>query len=126
MKHVFFFLLGLGLIFPFHLSAQSQGVKLGSGSELAQLLTLKNKMTKKNAFGDRYKIQLGSFSSMKSAEEVKEQFEAQFDGFPAELKYESPNYKVWVGNFTTRLSADRVYLKLKEEFKSAFVFKPTS
>ena len=38
--------------------------------------------------------------------------------------FETPNYKVRVGNFRTRLEADRGLVKVQKEFKSAFVFKP--
>lgn len=90
------------------------------------LLELNARMIKSNKIGHRYKVQLGSFSSMKSAEKIKSQFESEYRGFPVQLQYESPNYKVWVGDFTSRLAADRVFLKIKRNYKSAFVFRPSA
>ena len=40
------------------------------------------------------------------------------------MRFETPNYKIWIGNFKTRLEADRALLLIKKKFYSAFVFKP--
>ena len=40
------------------------------------------------------------------------------------MKFETPNYKVWVGNFETRLEADRALRRIKRKFANAFIFKP--
>jgi hypothetical protein len=42
----------------------------------------------------------------------------------SKLVYETPNYKIWVGNFRTRLEADRALVKVKSKFPTAFIFKP--
>jgi hypothetical protein len=39
------------------------------------------------------------------------------------LSYESPEWKVRVGNYKTRLEADRALLKFKEKFTGAIVFE---
>lgn len=92
--------------------------------QIEELLSLKADLTKKNKLGGRYKIQLGSYRSMENAQKIKEEFEEEFSNFPVSLEYESPNYKVWVGDFTSRLAAERAFLKFKEDFKSSFIFKP--
>ena len=43
---------------------------------------------------------------------------------PSILEFETPNYKIWVGNFRNKLEADRTLLKVQKEFPNAFVFKP--
>lgn len=112
------------------LFAQNDGgngnVNLKEDSRIPELMELKAELTRKNRMGGRYKIQLGSFSSIESAEQTIKKFEKEYEEYPAQLEYESPNYKVWVGDFTSRLSAERAFIKLKKEFKSAFVFKPNS
>ena len=40
----------------------------------------------------------------------------------AKIKYESPNYKVWVGDYITKIEADKNLLKLREFFPQAFIF----
>jgi len=44
--------------------------------------------------------------------------------YRSSLEYETPNYKIWVGNFRSRLEADRALVKVKRKFTSAFIFKP--
>ncbi|WP_026754043.1 SPOR domain-containing protein [Sediminibacter sp. Hel_I_10] len=72
---------------------------------------------------DLYKIQL-DFGSRSEAEALKSKFLNEFSEWPAEMVYETPNYKVWVGNFSTRLEADIALMKIKKSFTKAMVFEP--
>ena len=60
----------------------------------------------------------------KGAEKAKANFNMAFYPIPSDLVFETPNYKVWVGNFRSRLEADRSLVKVQKEFQNAFVFKP--
>ena len=72
---------------------------------------------------DLYKIQL-DFGSRSEAMALRQKFESTFSQWPSELVYETPNYKVWVGNFNTRLEADIALLKIKKKFSKAIMFEP--
>lgn|SRR5699024_1426519 len=123
----FVFILGMCLLlFSNKITAQNQTSGVENNATLEELLSLQAEMVKNNKIGNRYKIQIGSFTAISKAEEIKSKFEKKHKDLPVQLLYESPNYKVWVGDFTSRLAADRVFLKLKKEYKSAFVFKPNS
>ena len=41
-----------------------------------------------------------------------------------ELIYETPNYKVWIGDFYTQLEADKKLLMIKKKYPEAFIFRP--
>lgn len=124
-KSLWFF--GVFLVFFWSgINAQSADLKIKEDPKMQELLALNAKMVKSNKIGHRYKIQLGSFSSLNKAEEIKSKFESSYRNLPVQVLYESPNYKVWAGDFTSRLAADRVFLKLKKDYKSAFVFKPNN
>ena len=60
----------------------------------------------------------------KNLEMIKEEYVKLFDDSTATVIYETPNYKVWVGNFFTRLEADKSLLKVRKKYKSAFIFRP--
>lgn len=124
MKNTIQLFLVMFFVVQLSVSAQNAAVNLDESSKIDELIELKSKLTQENKLGNRYKIQLGSFSSMKSAEEVLKKFKSEYAELPADLEYEAPNYKVWVGDFTSRLAAERVFLKMKKKYKSAFVFKP--
>ena len=55
---------------------------------------------------------------------IKEEYVKLFDDSTATMIYETPNYKVWIGNFFTRLEADKSLLKIRKKYKSAFIFRP--
>ena len=38
--------------------------------------------------------------------------------------YETPNYKIWVGNFYNQLEADKKLIEIRKKFRSAFIFRP--
>jgi len=38
--------------------------------------------------------------------------------------YETPNYKIWVGNFFNQLEADKQLMDIRKKFRSAFIFRP--
>jgi hypothetical protein len=40
------------------------------------------------------------------------------------MVYETPNYKIWIGNFRSRLEADKALIKIKKKYINAFIFKP--
>jgi hypothetical protein len=110
---VFFF----GFIF-----CEAQNSELNT-KKIDSLLTLKKEMINNNDIKSFYTIQL--FSGKKNgAEEVKKNFDTKAYEYKATIKYETPNYKVWVGMFRTKLYADKAYEEVKKDFPNALVLKP--
>jgi hypothetical protein len=99
--------------------AQQGNVTVDQDSDITKLLEYKKDVKTVNL----YKIQL-DFGSRAKAESLKIEFQNEFSEWPAEMVYETPNYKVWVGNFSTRLEADIALLKIKKSFTKAMVFEP--
>ena len=89
--------------------------------EIDAVMNKKIQYNKHHPFGDGFKIQLYNGSESK-AYEFKNDYELEFNEV-AELSYESPEWKVRVGNFTSRLEADRALLTIKEKFRSAIVLE---
>jgi len=91
---------------------------------IQELLVLKAKMVENNELNERYKIQLFYGSNLSEANKVKDEFERKHKEWPSNIVFETPNYKVWIGDFRTRLEAERAFIELKRDFKSAIIFKP--
>lgn len=91
---------------------------------IQELLVLKAKMIENNQLNERYKIQLFYGSNLNEANKVKARYESLFNEWDSDIVFETPNYKVWVGNFRNRLEAERAFARLHDEFKSAIIFKP--
>lgn len=91
---------------------------------IQELVVLKAKMVENNTLNERYKIQLFYGSNLSEANKVKKEFDKEYKEWPSNIVFETPNYKVWIGDFRTRLEAERAFIQLKKDFKSAIIFKP--
>lgn len=106
-----------------HGFAQQGTVTINQEKKIATLLEIKKELNKNENDSDRYKIQIYNGQRTGANAAIKE-FREAFSDWPSMDIYEPPNFKVWVGNFTTRLEADRALKKIKSKFPSAFIFKP--
>ncbi|WP_345275096.1 SPOR domain-containing protein [Litoribaculum gwangyangense] len=104
--------------------AQQQGsVVIRQDKKIDDLLELKKEMNKNENDSERYKIQVYSGNRV-GAQNVEKEFSQSFGDWKPTMEYETPNFKIWAGNFRTRLEADRALDKIKKKFPSAFIFKP--
>ncbi len=119
------------LLFLLSFQWASSQVGIGNDPLLRELMQLKEQMTRDYKLKEFYVIQVHSGGKDK-AQEIKKNMD-QFlkeqkvkDSFEKEvvITYETPNYKVWIGRFGTRLLADRFFLKIKDEYPNALILKP--
>lgn len=115
----FALVLGIGLAG----NAQEGRVNIEQDTLIPTLLQLKTEMGKANKIGDRYRIQIFSGDNSAASTVLKE-FRSQYKQWPSTIIYDTPNYKVWIGNFRTSLAADRALLEIRNSFPAAFRFKP--
>ncbi len=86
---------------------------------IQQLLDIKTEMDKNGALSDTYKIQLFNGNN-KDAQKVLQKAEKLFPQWETELKWETPEFKVWIGNYRSKLERDRALREIKKEFLGAF------
>lgn len=111
------------MLFSGKISAQNGNVIVNEDAKLTKVIEIKKELNKDNEDHNKYKIQIFS-GSLAAAENEKSKFANSVGNWSSELVYETPNYKVWVGKFTSRLEADRALLEIQKKFPSAFIFKP--
>ncbi|MCF6181948.1 SPOR domain-containing protein [Lutibacter sp.] len=86
------------------------------------LITQKRSFNKNNKVSTVYKIQL--FNGVeKKAYAKKNQFQSIFPMYKVKIIYITPEWKTQVGNFATRLEADRILNIIQQKFIGAFVLK---
>ncbi|QIJ89236.1 hypothetical protein C7H62_1427 [Mesoflavibacter sp. HG96] len=120
----FFYMVLTGLLMFTSLSfAQNGSLTLNEDPELSQVIELKKAINKEESDSNNYKIQIYS-GSLSNAESTKSKFNSSVGKWSSQLVYETPNYKVWVGSFRSRLEADRALIEIHKKFPSAFIFKP--
>ncbi len=106
----------LVLFFTFLATVSSQESK-----KINEVLEQKRVYNKQNPTGIGYRIQLYNGNET-TAYKIKNEFQVEFQ-LKATLLYESPEWKVRVGNFKTRLEADRALLEISKKFSSAVVLE---
>ncbi len=100
--------------------AQQATVTVHQDNKIPELLNLKKELEKENKLGDGFTIQL-YYGELTKANSVLNSYRASYSAWPASLEYETPNYKIWAGDFASRLEADRALLEIKEKFPAAFI-----
>ena len=100
--------------------AQDGVVVVNQDQNIDALLRLKKEVNRTEI---NYKIQIynGNYAGV---EKARTEFRKSFSDWRTSVKFETPNYKIWVGNFKTKLEADRALLEIKKKFNNAFRFKP--
>ena len=113
-------LLSVIALFSTTLLAQEATVTINSDKKIRQVLDLKNEI---NQTQKAIKIQIYS-GSRNGAEKSLLEFKSDFPNFLAMMIYETPSYKIWVGDYRTQIQADRALVEVRKKYKSAFSFTP--
>jgi hypothetical protein len=90
--------------------------------KIDNLINHKRDFNKNNKISTVYKIQLFN-GGEKTAYEIKNKFISQYPNYKVEIIYKAPEWKTQVGNFITRIEADRALNIIQQKFVGAFVLK---
>ena len=117
------FTLSILLVFLTHISLAQPGVvTINADTQINDLLLIKKNLESENKMEGGFTIQL-FYGNSEMANATLKKYKNAYGNWPASIEYETPNYKVWVGNFATRIQADRVLIEIKRGFSGAFVLK---
>lgn len=103
--------------------AQQGQININQDKKIDRLLVVKKEMNKDENATDRFKIQVYSGSRVE-AEEILTKCKKSFSKWKTTIAYETPNYKIWIGSYRTRLEADRALNDIKEKYPNGFIFQP--
>jgi hypothetical protein len=106
-----------------NLSAQESNVSLNQDQKFEQLLNEKRKINSSITVTDRYKIQIYNGDS-DSAKKTLSEFRKEFKNYDGTIVFSTPTYKVWVGNFKSRIASERNLAEIKKKYPNSFVIKP--
>ena len=110
----------LMLFFSAFVMAQDGKVSINVDKNVSRLMAIKKEIQKAQS---SIKIQIYS-GSRRNAEAKLMQFNLDFPEISTVMVYETPNYKIWSGDFRTQLEADRALIKVRKTYKEAFSFRP--
>ena len=104
-------------------SAQDQNNSANQDPKFEQLLNEKRKINPSLILNDFYKIQIFNGSSENAIKTLSE-FKQEFIDIDGTIVFNTPNYKVLVGNFRTRVEAERNLVAIKDRYKNVLLIKP--
>ncbi|OXA96284.1 SPOR domain-containing protein [Flavobacterium hercynium] len=106
------------------INAQDQNLTVNQDPKFEQLLNTKRKINTSISTNDTYKIQIFSGKS-EEAKKTLNDFKREYTDIDGTIIFNTPNYKVWVGNFRTRIEAERNLADIKKRYTSVFLIKPS-
>ena len=107
-------------VISLRINAQQGTVNVTQDSAIDKLLEYKKDIKTTKV----YRIQVFDSTDPDKADREKANFLNDFDEWPVEIVWSTPNYKVWVGNFASQLETDRALQKIKKKYMYAFPFQP--
>ncbi|MBG6110528.1 hypothetical protein H4V97_002360 [Flavobacterium sp. CG_23.5] len=122
IKQVFFYTVGL-VITSSCIQAQDRNVTINQDPKFEQLLNEKRKLNVSISANDLYKIQIYSGDS-ENAKKTLKGFKQEFTDTDGTIVFNTPNYKVWVGNFKTRMEAEHNLIDIRKKYKNVLLIKP--
>jgi SPOR domain len=123
-NHFKFTLFAISLVFLSQKSLCQEGkVTISQDPKFEQLLNEKRKINSSITINDRYKIQIFNGDSENSKKTLID-FKKENKGQDATIVFSTPMYKVWIGNFKTRIDAEKNLEFLKKKYPNAFLIKP--
>lgn len=105
------------------LSAQQSMVTVAQDPAFEQLLNEKRRINASITVMDKYKIQVFNGDN-ESAKKILNSIRTDFPQHDATIIFNTPSYKVWVGNFRTRIEAERNVIEIRKKYSNALIVKP--
>lgn len=95
-------------------------VRVETSAHIDEMLAQKKEYNKSIDSYDGYKIQI-YYGTEKKCYEVKEEFDLLFPDTETVIIFSTPQWKLQVGNYKTRLEADHAIVNIKKEYPAAIV-----
>ena len=124
-KHNLLYFFILSSFFCLSSRAQDGKTNVSVDPKIVQLLKEKRKLNTGLFLNEGYKIQIFYGNSEESKKKLQE-FKKEFKDLDGTIIFNSPNYKVWIGNFKTRIEVERAMFDIKKKYPTALIIKPSN
>ena len=116
-------ILSLTGLFAVNSFGQTSKIVVSQDPKFEQLLNEKRKINLSMATTEGYKIQIHKGDSENSRRELA-RFKNDYNYLDATIIFNTPDYKVWVGNFKTKIDAQRHLLEIQRKYPNSIIIKP--
>ena len=103
--------------------SQTDIYNLKNSKKFDSILKIKKKIDKEEFKKSFFSIQVFS-GNFKDADSITKYVTKKYLSDSTYFYFETPNYKVRIGKFKSKIRAQKRLKIIKEEFKSAFIFQP--
>ena len=124
-KHNLLYFFIISSFFCLSSRAQDGKTNISVDPKIDQLLKEKRKLNTGLFLNEGYKIQIFYGNSEESKKKLQE-FKKEFKDLDGTIIFNSPNYKVWIGNFKTRIEVERAMVDIKKKYPTALIIKPSN
>lgn len=121
-KHLFFSVFATCLL-TISASSQNGSVTVSQDPKFEQMLNEKRRINASITVNDKYKVQIYNGDS-ENSKKILADFRKDFRQLDATIVFSTPAYKVWVGNFKSRIEAERNLVELRKKYPNAIIVKP--
>lgn len=124
MKKLVWFLALTGVLIGQNSLAQNPGkVEVIKDPKIDSLIARRLELSRSGAISvNGFRVQIFSGTSRQEAYDQQARFQTLYPGVRTYISYEQPNYKVRVGDFRTRLEAEKLMNKLRRFYPALFIF----
>lgn len=122
IKNLFYISI-LAIFNSLNIYSQEGKVTVNQDQRFEQLLNEKRKINNSITINDRFKIQIFTGNAELSKKALID-FRKSNKKTDATIVFYTPIYKVWVGNYKTRIEAEKKLMEFKKKYPNAFLVKP--
>ena len=110
------------LFFCCKINSQVNKFDLKNDQKLDSILKIKKSIDREIYKSNYYSIQIFSGNYMKG-QSIMKVISQKYKQENPKFYFETPNYKVRIGKYKSKIIAEKKLRKIKKDFKSAFIFK---
>ena len=103
--------------------SQSGKTSITQDQRFEQLLNEKRKLNSSISLSERFKIQIFTGDNETSKIALQD-FRKKNKDIEATMVFKTPIYKVWIGNFKTRIEAEKMLKDFEKKYPNAFLINP--
>jgi len=120
-----FYIILVFSLFTQYLFSQEVKTTVVQDAKFEKLLNEKRKINSSLSTDDRFRIQIFNGDN-ENAKKTLQSFKKDFKLFDATILFNTPTYKVVVGNYKTRIEAERNLADVRKVYKNALLIRPRS
>lgn len=124
-KHNLLFFLIISFFFYIKLIGQESNNNILLNPKFESLLKEKRKLNPSLFLNESYNIQI-FYGNSEDCKHKLDAFKKEFSYLDGTIIYNSPNYKVWIGNFKTRIEVEHHLVDIKKKYPNALLIKPSN